>query len=168
MPTQVNKRAERGNMPSDTDKYKNVGQRLRRARLALNWSQEELARAINTTAVSISRWERGVVLPQPHYREQLCRVFNTTAEALFEIGDAEQQDEESALPTIWYVPYHRNPLFTGREEILARLHDALHTTSDIARQALSGLGGVGKTQTALEYAYRYREDYSAVLWVRAE
>src|SRR5205823_2639473 len=34
--------------------------------------------------------------------------------------------------------------------------------------AISGLGGIGKTQTALEYAYRYREDYSAVLWIQAD
>src|SRR5205085_1963422 len=35
-------------------------------------------------------------------------------------------------------------------------------------QAISGLGGIGKTQTAVEYAYRHRQDYQAVLWARAE
>jgi tetratricopeptide (TPR) repeat protein len=34
-------------------------------------------------------------------------------------------------------------------------------------QAISGLGGIGKTQTAVAYAYRHREDYQAVFWVRA-
>jgi len=35
-------------------------------------------------------------------------------------------------------------------------------------QILSGLGGIGKTQIAIEYAYRYCEEYSSILWLRAE
>ncbi len=35
-------------------------------------------------------------------------------------------------------------------------------------QAISGLGGIGKTQTAVEYAYQYRNEYDAVLWVKAD
>jgi hypothetical protein len=35
------------------------------------------------------------------------------------------------------------------------------------RQSISGLGGIGKTQLALEYAYRYRSHYAAVLWISA-
>ena len=36
------------------------------------------------------------------------------------------------------------------------------------RVALSGLGGIGKTQIALEYAYHHRADYEHVFWVGAE
>jgi tetratricopeptide (TPR) repeat protein len=72
---------------------------------------------------------------------------------------------------LWNVPFARNPFFTGREDLLKQLHIQLHTTQTAAvsqPHAVSGLGGVGKTQLALEYAYRYGEEYQAVLWARAD
>jgi len=70
----------------------------------------------------------------------------------------------------WNIPYRRNPYFTGREDLLTRLHELLHAgkaTALTQPQAISGLGGIGKTQTAVEYAYRSRDDYQAVLWASA-
>lgn len=43
-----------------------------------------------------------------------------------------------------------------------------HTAALSQPAAVSGLGGIGKTQTAVEYAYRYRDTYSAVFWLRAD
>jgi tetratricopeptide (TPR) repeat protein len=72
-------------------------------------------------------------------------------------------------PVVWNVPYRRNRDFTGREAILAQLEAALASGTPAAlSQAIAGLGGVGKTQTAVEYAYRHRDQYRAVLWVRAD
>jgi tetratricopeptide (TPR) repeat protein len=69
----------------------------------------------------------------------------------------------------WNVSYPRNPYFTGREDILAQLHDTLMANQKtVLAQAISGLGGIGKTQTAVEYAYRYRDQYQAVLWATAD
>ncbi len=71
----------------------------------------------------------------------------------------------------WLVPYGRKPYFTGREEVLTTLHQQLHegrTAAISQTQAISGLGGIGKTQTAVEYAYRYRDDYRHVFWIRAD
>lgn len=77
--------------------------------------------------------------------------------------------KSNTLP-LWGVPnrYQRNPLFTGRDDILQHLHDAFQTNELAASiQALCGLGGIGKTQTALEYAYRYHDDYQVILWAGA-
>lgn len=72
---------------------------------------------------------------------------------------------------VWNVPYRRNLYFTGREYLLQVLHERF-STSNISvltqAQAISGLGGVGKTQIAVEYAYRHREEYHFILWVNAE
>src|SRR6266699_1740708 len=74
-------------------------------------------------------------------------------------------------PPLWNVPYQQNPFFTGREDILHQLHQALRADNAVALshpQGISGLGGIGKTQTALEYAYRYRTNYAAIFWIRAD
>jgi tetratricopeptide (TPR) repeat protein len=55
-------------------------------------------------------------------------------------------------------------LFTGRESVLAQLQKALAARG---RAALSGLGGMGKTQTALEYAHRHLENYDHIFLVSA-
>jgi tetratricopeptide (TPR) repeat protein len=66
---------------------------------------------------------------------------------------------------IWNVPRRRNPNFTGCEELLSQIHAGLASGYPVA---LYGLGGVGKTQIALEYAYRYATDYDIVWWVHAD
>lgn len=83
-------------------------------------------------------------------------------------------------PGIWNVPYMRNLHFTGRDELLNRLNQRLssetqdHSTvtrraTPIPLQAIKGLGGIGKTQIAVEYAYRSREQglYTHIFWVNA-
>jgi hypothetical protein len=71
----------------------------------------------------------------------------------------------SAAAPIWRAPYRRNVSFTGREALLEELHRALTRGAAVA---LTGLGGIGKTQLALEYAYRHRGEYRVVWWVRAD
>ena len=82
-----------------------------------------------------------------------------------------RERKQDFLDAPWNVPYPRNPFFTGREQVLEQLHEALKSGKTAAlsqTQAISGLGGIGKTQTAIEYAYRYRDEYKAVLWTKAD
>ncbi|KAI1360177.1 hypothetical protein F5Y08DRAFT_343918 [Xylaria arbuscula] len=68
-----------------------------------------------------------------------------------------------------YLPLSRNQRFTGRSTILDELKEKLFTQGESQKLAIVGLGGVGKTQVALQLAYWVKDnrpDYS-VLWVSA-
>nr|WP_225958012.1 FxSxx-COOH system tetratricopeptide repeat protein [Amycolatopsis lexingtonensis] len=62
----------------------------------------------------------------------------------------------------------RTVTFTGRDELLTSLRDALCSGQPAVVQALNGMGGVGKTTTAIEYAHRHAEDYDMAWWVPSE
>lgn len=65
----------------------------------------------------------------------------------------------------------RNSNFTGRKMALEQLHEYVTTSKRISRispvVSIYGLGGVGKTQLALEYAYRNQDRFHAVFWINA-
>ncbi|KAB2590627.1 FxSxx-COOH system tetratricopeptide repeat protein [Streptomyces arboris] len=74
------------------------------------------------------------------------------------------------VPRIWNVP-PRNPGFTGRSLVLERMRDQLGGGIAVVLpqpQTLYGLGGVGKTQVALEYVHRFMADYDLVWWISSE
>ena len=73
-------------------------------------------------------------------------------------------------PRVWNLR-GRNATFTGRNQVLERVRDRLLHGSAAGSpppQALHGLGGVGKTQVALEYAHRFKGDYDLVWWLSAD
>lgn len=86
--------------------------------------------------------------------------------------DRPSSDREPIAQKTLHLPYDRNPFFTGRDQVLRDLHQKLTETGAAAlTQAIAGLGGVGKTQTAVEYAYRYAQDesvYKWVFWIKAD
>ncbi|MCX6647089.1 MAG: FxSxx-COOH system tetratricopeptide repeat protein [bacterium] len=74
------------------------------------------------------------------------------------------------LPDIWNVP-HRNFHFMGRDRDLEKIESALEKdTEDGFSQpvAIYGLGGIGKTSLAVEFAYRNMDRYDVVWWLRSE
>ena len=67
------------------------------------------------------------------------------------------------------VPYTDNGDFVGRDNVLKQMHETLkpdHAEDGerLRTFALCGLGGMGKTQTAVTYVLRHRGDYRAVFW----
>ncbi|MCX4237306.1 FxSxx-COOH system tetratricopeptide repeat protein [Streptomyces ortus] len=70
---------------------------------------------------------------------------------------------------LWGNVPQRNRNFTGREDLLELLAERLRTGIDaVLPEALHGMGGVGKSQIAVEYLYRHSHDYSLVWWIPAE
>src|SRR5215469_3098384 len=127
------------------------------------WSQQEVANLLGTTRHNVSRWESGTTTPGPYFRARLCELFGKKPQ---DLGLFTQH-----LPS-WHISYPRNPFFTGRLQILQTLHATLtqqNGATPLTRSyALRGLGGIGKTQIALEYAYRYASAHTALLWVNAQ
>jgi tetratricopeptide (TPR) repeat protein len=95
----------------------------------------------------------------------------------FEFGRTEmsQMSEEHLKPVLkqrfvgvdnfWLMPIRENHFFTGREDILHQLQDILPFRQ---AAALTGLGGMGKTQIAAHYAFSHQNEYRAVLWCLAD
>ena len=169
---------------------------LRNERLQRQWSQRELAERVGATVSTVKRWERQISVPGPYFRLKLTALFGKSEEMLglreapppptTPPSSSEAAGEEHSVPVsittppLWTVPYLRNPYFTGRDELfclldehLAATHqDEITTTRRVALtqpQALTGLGGIGKTQIAVEYAYRAHKQglYTHTLWINA-
>lgn len=155
-------------------------EQIRQERIRRNWRQQDLADHLGTTVVTIQRWERGSQQPSAYYRVKLCALFGKSAE---ELGLVEKSPGQDALDEgsddplegeelrLWAVPYPHNPFFLGHEEDLIYVRRCLQAgqaTALAQPQAISGLGGIGKTQLALEYAYRYAQEYQVILWAHAD
>lgn len=106
--------------------------------------------------------------------------FGLTDEAISQLSDSGRRVTDSDLsgesvhferrPQIWGGVPLRNVNFTGRTELLQQLREEVtnSTVTTLLPGALHGMGGVGKSQTAIEYVYRYADHYDIVWWIPAE
>lgn len=169
---------------------------LRQERRQRNWRQSDLAEQLGVSVITVQRWERGIQRPGPYFQLKLAALFGKSAEELgvgrSVLGPVESQEDGAGhvppssplavTPRLWNVPIACNPHFTGRDDLLEHLHRQL-TSSSASRssapmrraaaltqaQAIKGPGGIGKTQIAVEYAYRARDlgYYTHILWINA-
>lgn len=85
---------------------------LKQARELRGWSQAKVAREIGTDATTVSRWERGLFLPTPYFRERLCALFDKNAQELGLLENARQvQESEQDAPL---QPISSLPVQTGQ------------------------------------------------------
>jgi tetratricopeptide (TPR) repeat protein len=144
------------------------------------WTRDDVVENIlnidNTVTMdanTVGRWERGITEPVAHHLRLLTMLYQRSIEELGYVS-------EDRIP-FWNIDGVSlpNSFFTGREDFFKKLH-AVPALRDEHRkqcphklplqqlpQTLTGLGGIGKTQIALEYAYRYMHDYHTIVWVRA-
>src|SRR5450755_4795121 len=125
--------------------------RLRMAREAASWSQEDLATRLGSGQITVSRWETGETTPSPYFRKKLSLLFNKSPDEL-DLEPARTPDAGLTLsdPLIPLLPHTG---LVGREQVLTNLKERLRAPSTEAVVALYGLPGVGKTTLAVALAH---------------
>ena len=157
---------------------------LRQLRDQAQLTQEELAKAAGLSPRAVSDLERGVnrtarkdtallLAGALGIAEPVGVVFveaargHTPAVDVLTALRASGQRPAGAMPPLWNIPA-RNPAFTGRADLLAAVRERLRAGHATVVQALYGMGGVGKTQLAAEYAHRFADGYDLAWWINAE
>ncbi|GLA56089.1 hypothetical protein AnigIFM63604_004385 [Aspergillus niger] len=103
------------------------------------------------------RWQRYAALAAAAYAKALLSVVPTFY----------RKKSRDLKQSVWMVPLRRNPRFAGREDEITRIEGLFMQQNGPSKVAICGLGGVGKTQIALELAYRKRnrDPNCSICWI---
>jgi tetratricopeptide (TPR) repeat protein len=110
--------------------------------------------------------------PSPLLRQEKDQS-STEGDAMTTPGTTSSADQRSVSPRrpqVWGPVPLRNPDFVGRKQLLEQLRQRLIEpgATAVLPEALHGMGGVGKSQTVVEYIYQHASEYDVVWWISAE
>ncbi len=152
--------------------YEEVGiERISKKGLVLIYSllaleNDSLAATVQTEA----KKKRSILLSIPHDQDIAKAEFQEKWQGSRKNVRSDLSNKGTdATHKAWRVLYDENPNFTGRKELLKKLAANLKKKKNTAiPQVIHGLGGVGKTQIAVSYTYKYQKKYKLVWWIRSE
>ncbi|KAH7304982.1 P-loop containing nucleoside triphosphate hydrolase protein [Stachybotrys elegans] len=122
-------------------------------------------RAASSSPISIQRIKRISSIVESEADMARMRQNGMMDKLSTKSSDDEQRSRYRHLPLL------QNAKFTGRDDVLSRIQAFLHPklpSKSTQSVALFGMGGVGKTQVALQYAYQYADTYDIIIWIAAE
>jgi len=151
----------------DENQFVEFGRMLESLRVRKGWTQEDALAHLGVTRHTYIAWKTGKRLPSDKKLKQITPTLKLSQADEDELNRLAKREP----PNLHNFPFSRNPFFTGREAQLDQLGQLLKDNDSVALTqpvSISGLGGIGKTQLALEYAHRcYPDVYRTVLWVDA-
>jgi tetratricopeptide (TPR) repeat protein len=117
-----------------------------------------------TERINVPVWMYGIVGIDLTAQNALISPLQKLRKTLGTPITRESARDERLQRSLWNAP-ERKLSFTGRDPLLRQIHESLLQFRTIA---LTGLGGIGKTATATEYAHRSRDKFTAVFWTSAD
>ncbi len=146
-----------------------MNERLRRARIHAGFTQEELARSLGVSSVSIHRWERQGKQPSPFYRQVIGEFFHLPETAFWpqeDSGKKRQRQPNGPLLDLSVPTLSLHAGLIGHQALLTRLYTQLEDSSPEQILSLTGWPGQGKTRIlqALATLPHVRQTFDGIVW----